>query len=97
MSLDFVRLGELKALAAQIRTALADLLAEGGTVAEITKLTAAYRGILADIAAETGGRVKRMSVKRELTDYAIELARKEGYDERVAIEIAEMLARDDAA
>jgi hypothetical protein len=37
-----------------------------------------------------------MAVKKELTAYAIELALKEGYDERVAIEIADVLARDSA-
>jgi hypothetical protein len=96
LSLDCVRLGKLKALAAKLGTALAARLAEGGRVDEITKMTAAFRGVLSDIAAETGGRVKRMSVKRELTEYAIELARKHGYEESVAVEIAEMIARDAA-
>ncbi len=48
----------------------------------------------ADLAAETGGRVKRVSVVKELTDYAVQLARECGYDEQLAIQVANMVAAD---
>ena len=57
-----------------------------------TALSGSLQKNLQALAEETGGRVKRVSVKRELRDYAIELARTQGYDEKVALEIADMVA-----
>lgn len=67
-----------------------------GVNESLTKRYTAMAGSLAKnleaIAQETGGRVKRVSVRKELRDYAVELARTQGYDEKVAIEIADMMA-----
>ena len=46
------------------------------------------------LAAETGGRVKRISVKRDLRSYAVELARSQGYEESVALQIADMVSEE---
>ncbi len=48
----------------------------------------------ADLAAETGGRAKRVNVVRELTDYAVQLARERGYDEQLAVQVAKLVAAD---
>ena len=54
----------------------------------------ALQKTLEAVAQETGGRVRRVTVKRELRDFAIELARTQGYEESVALQIADMLADD---
>jgi hypothetical protein len=94
LGLDFVRVRELKGLAEKIGTRLATLLAEGGRVDEIAKLAGVYRATLADISAETGGRMNPTRVKKELTDFALELARSQGYEDSVAVKIAKMIAED---
>jgi hypothetical protein len=92
LSLAFERVRALKGLAASVGAQLTSLLAEGGRADEFAKLAGVYRGFLEDIAAETGGRVKRVSIKKELRDFAIDLARSQGYEDSVAIEIADLVA-----
>lgn len=104
LSLDWQRVHSLKKIADGEENLVLDtqkeLKKDGQALND--SLTKRYVGVkssydktLEAIAQETGGRVKRISYKKELTDYAIELARSQGYDESVAIEIAKMVALDE--
>ena len=103
LALDYERVRKLKRIANREAKVVMQTLAEVrddplGANEALTKRYAAVKSAfdrsLPALAAETGGRVKRVSVKGELTEYAITLARSQGYDEAVAIEIARIVASD---
>jgi hypothetical protein len=105
LALEHHRVKTLKAIAegeAEIVLAMQEHVKDDsiGTNESLTKryaaMAAALHKSMEAIALEAGGRVRRVTVKRELRDFAIELARSEGYEEAVALRIADMVAEDKA-
>jgi hypothetical protein len=57
-------------------------------------MRSSFAETLSALAQETGGRVKRVSVSRDLVDWARQLALEKGYDVEEAARVARLVAGD---
>jgi hypothetical protein len=104
-ALTHVRVAVLKQIAAReaaiARRTLAGISADpagqrGRLLSRFQVMMVSLDKSLKSIAEETGGRVRRVSVQRDLEDYARQLAIERGYDTNDALALARMVARGES-